>query len=105
MSIVTVNNCVTVKGTVPKAISVVKYKWDEEKSVNFANMMHTDYVRAPLDEAESLIDCNINQALSKFNESFEYAGDCLKKTILGVNKRKTWFDLECRESRKIAEVL
>ena len=39
MSIVTVNNYVTVKGTVPKAFSVVKYKWDEEKSVNFASMM------------------------------------------------------------------
>ena len=39
VSIVTVNNYVTVKGTVPKAFSVVKYKWDEEKSVNFAILM------------------------------------------------------------------
>ncbi|MCB4779010.1 MAG: hypothetical protein LGB53_05180 [Sulfurovum sp.] len=80
MSIVTVNNYVTVKGTIPKAFSVVKYKWDEEKSVNFANMMQTDQVQALLDEAESLIGY-INQALSKFNECFEYAGDCMKKTI------------------------
>ena len=101
MSIVTVNNYVTVKGTVPKAFSVVKYKWDEEKSVNFANMMQTSHVQALLDEAESLIDCDINQALSKFNECFEYAGDCMKKTIfIGSEKRKIWFDLECRESRK-----
>ena len=101
MSIVTVNNYVTGKGTVPKAFSVVKYKWDEEKSVNFANMMQTSHVQALLDEAESLIDCDINQALSKFNECFEYAGDCMKKTIfIGSEKRKIWFDLECRESRK-----
>ena len=62
MSIVTVNNYVTVKGTVPKAFSVVKYKWDEEKSVNFAYMMQTKHVQALLDEAESLIGCDINQA-------------------------------------------
>ena len=35
MSIVTVNNYVTVKGTVSKAFSVVKYKWDEEKKCQF----------------------------------------------------------------------
>ena len=80
----------------------MKYKWDEEKSVNFANMMQTNHVQALLDEAESLIDCDINQALSKFNECFEYAGDCMKKTIfIGSEKRKTGFDLECRESRTI----
>ena len=65
-------------------------------------MMQTDHVEALLDEAESLIDCDINQALSKFNECFEYAGYCMKKTIfIGSEKRKTWFDLECRESRTI----
>ena len=64
-------------------------------------MMQTNHVQALLDEAESLTDCDINQALSKFNECFEYAGDCMKKTIfIGSEKRKTWFDLECRESRK-----
>ena len=41
----------------------MKYKWDEEKSVNFANMMQTSHVQALLDEAESLTDCDINQAL------------------------------------------
>ena len=97
MTIVIVNNYVTVKGTAPEAFPVVKYKSD-----NFTNMMQTDHVQALLDEAESLIDYDINQALSKFNESFEYAGDCMKKTILiGSEKRKNWFDLESRESRKI----
>ena len=97
MPIATVNNYVIVKGTVPKAFSVVKYKCDEEKSVNFANMMQTNHVQALLDEAESLIDCDINQALSKFNECFEYAGNCMKKTIfIGSENIKTWFDLECR---------
>ena len=42
-----------------------------------------------MDEAESLIDYDINQALSKFNECFEYAGDCVKKTIfIGSEKQK-----------------
>ena len=42
-----------------------------------------------MDEAESLIDYDINQALSKFNECFEYAGDCMKKTIfIGSEKQK-----------------
>ena len=67
----------------------MKYKWNEEKSVNFASMMQTDHIQAPLDEAESLIDYDINQALSKFNECFEYAGDCIWKTIfIGSEKKK-----------------
>ena len=51
-------------------------------------MMQTDHVQALLDEAESLIDCDINQALSKFNECFEYAGDCMKKTIFTGSEKK-----------------
>ena len=66
----------------------MKYKWDEEKSVNFANMMQTSHVQALLDEAESLIDCDISQALSKFNECFEYAGACVKKTIFFGSKKE-----------------
>ena len=59
----------------------------KKKSVSFASIMQTD--QALLDEAESLTDCDINQALSKFNECFEYAGDCMKKTIfIGSEKRK-----------------
>ena len=37
ISIVNVNNDVTVKGTVPKASSIVKYKLDEQKSCQFCH--------------------------------------------------------------------
>ena len=67
----------------------MKCKWNEGKSVNFASMMQTDHIQAPLDEAESLIDYDMKQALSKFNECFEYAGDCIWKTIfIGSEKKK-----------------
>ena len=89
ISIVNVNNGVTVEGTVPKASSIVKYKLDEQKSVSFAIMMQTDHVQALLTEAESLIGCEINQALSKFNECFEHAGGCMKKTIFTGSEKKT----------------
>ena len=67
----------------------------------FSCMMQTEYAQALMNEATSLKNCDINQALSKFNECFEHAGECMKKTIfIGHEKRKVWFDLECRGSRK-----
>ena len=60
-----------------------------KESVSFASMMQTDHVQALLAEVESLIDCDINQALSKFNECFGHAGDFMKKTIfIGSEKKK-----------------
>ena len=64
--------------------------------------MQTEHTLALMNEATSLMNCDINQALSKFNECFEHAGECMNKKIFGgYEKRKVWFDLECRESRKI----
>ena len=84
-----------------KAFSFVKYKWDEEKSVSFSCIMQTEHMKTLMNEAISLTDCDINQALSKFNECFEHAGECMKKTIfIGYENRKVWFYLECREKFK-----
>ena len=61
--------------------------------------MPTEHTQALMNEATSLIECDVNQALSKFNECFEHAGECMDKNIfIGHEKRKVWFYLECRES-------
>ena len=79
LSIATTHTDVAVKGTVNKAFSFVKYKWDEEKSASFSCMMQTEHAQALMNEATSLINCEINQALSKFNECFEHTGECMKR--------------------------
>lgn len=52
-------------------------------------------------EAENLIVKDINTALTMFSDGLWLAGECVKKTIYtGRERKKVWFDAECRESRK-----
>ena len=75
MSITTVavlNNDIAVKGAVSKAFSIVKYKlkgWRRQCQF-FAppNIKQTDTVQTLLDEAVSLVDCDIKQNLSRFRD-------------------------------------
>jgi len=82
--------------------TVTKYKWNDDRKELFFNNMCAESVKETLQEADSLVNCDANLALRKFNECFIFAGDCMKKTIvIGSERRQVWFDLECRESRKI----
>jgi hypothetical protein len=66
----------------------------------FCENMHSDHVSGIIDEALRLIDIDIDAALFKFNESFIFAGKSMLKTVhVGSEKRRVWFDLECKESR------
>jgi len=79
-----------------------KYKWDDQHSGVFVANMNSDFVKKVITEATFLVDIDINQALSKFNECLVYAGECMKRTVyFGTEKRKVWFDLECRQSRQV----
>eukprot|EP00745_Piridium_sociabile_P015926 TRINITY_DN2374_c0_g1_i12.p1 TRINITY_DN2374_c0_g1~~TRINITY_DN2374_c0_g1_i12.p1 ORF type:complete len:1135 (+),score=79.90 TRINITY_DN2374_c0_g1_i12:1880-5284(+) len=79
-----------------------KYKWDPEKSVKFCDFMRSDQVAAVIDEASHLIEFDINLALDKLNECFKSAGECMMNTIsIGTEKRRVWFDLECKQSRTV----
>ena len=44
-------------------------------------MHDANWTHSGLNAATSLIDCDLNQALSKFNECFEHGGECKKKII------------------------
>jgi hypothetical protein len=68
----------------------------------FLDKMHSDHVKDIVGEAIRLIDVDINLALSKFNECYLSAGDCMLKTVhVGLVRRRVWFDLECKQSRFI----
>jgi hypothetical protein len=55
-----------------------------------------------LEEAEALMGTDINLALSKFNECLLYSGESMRKTIyVRKEKLRVWFNLECKESRKM----
>jgi hypothetical protein len=80
----------------------VKYKWINDKQSEFVNRMSSDEVKDKLQDAMLTIDQDMNSALSKFNKCLFFSGQDMKKTIsFGGEKRKVWFDLECRESRKV----
>ena len=83
----------------------MKYKWDEEKSASFSCMMQTEHTQALMNEAISLITCDIKQALSKFNECFEHARECKKKKqyLLGMKKEKSGLTLNAGKVEKFSD--
>ena len=53
-------------------------------------------------EAKELIDIDVNSSIQKLNERLLTAGECMKKTtVIGKGRRQIWFDLECRQSRRV----
>lgn len=80
---------------------VSRFKWNEDLKEQFTNTMKSDDVSDKILEATTLIVTDINLALSKFNDCFWLAGDCMKTThSVGNERLKVWFDLECKESRR-----
>ena len=58
-----------------------------------------------MNEASSLINCDINQALSKFNECFEHAVECMneKQYLLGMKKEKSGLTLNAGKVEKFSD--
>ena len=82
--------------------SFQKYIWDPNKYEHFNEIISSENSKNIIDSAISLIDTDINLALSKFNECLIDAGQSMKKTIHVSNKpRNIWFDLECAQSRQV----
>ena len=79
-----------------------KYIWKPEKYQQFNDIISSDVSKGLIDDAISLIDFDINMALSKFNECLKSAGKCMEKSIFVSSKpRNVWFDLECSQSRQV----
>ena len=82
--------------------SFQRYIWDPNKYQHFNEVISSENSRTIIEDAISLIDTDINLALSKFNECLINAGQAMKKTIHVSSKpRNIWFDLECSQSRQV----
>ena len=82
--------------------SFTKFIWDENKKMDFMTTLTSDYVSNKMKDAKSFIELDINVALGTFNECLIEAGCAMKKTVIvGSEKRRVWFDLECKQSRKL----
>jgi hypothetical protein len=86
--------------------SFTKFKWDGEKANTFSTLLNSEESSAQLHEAMDLIDTNIDQAVSKFNETILKASECMKKTIRVKNDDKQssnkWYDRDCIAKKKDA---
>ena len=50
-------------------------------SLSLSLSLSIDRSTVSINKAVSLIDIDVNQALSKFSECVQYAGECMKKTV------------------------
>ena len=69
------------------AFKVEKYVWCTNKSDNFAAHSRSDEIKTRFNEAEELIDIDVNSSLQKFHEGLLTAGECMKKTIVTGKER------------------
>ena len=83
-------------------IMYVKYKWNNDKCLQFDECLKSEKCREILIDANSLIDTNVDKAVSRFNEFMYNVGECMKINVNACKRpRSVWFDLECSQSRKV----
>ena len=80
----------------------IKYRWNDDKSKKFNEVLNSNDVKTSLKNAINRIDIDMNDALKKFNDCMYKAAECmLQKVHFRSRPRNIWFDLECAESRRI----
>ena len=78
-----------------------RFKWKQERINDFTDNIKSNYVQFMVNEASSLLDVDVDVALSTFNEGLAYAGSCMKQVVfIGGERKKRWFDVECKECKK-----
>ena len=85
-----------------KPIKIEKMKWDSEKENEFMGKLSEPEFKNSIERATSLIDSNIDEAVSCFSEALYNVSACMIKTIIvGKNKgADPWFDLECKDAKR-----
>ena len=82
---------------------VEKFVWISDYKLTFQRNMNSDDMKEKMKLATDMIDVDINQALSLFNECVKEAAECMKKKVFVNRERKKqdWFDHECKTQRKL----
>ena len=89
-----------------KKIFIEKFIWKAENEQIFLNALISDRAKRLFDEALQMINVNLNLALEIFNGLITEAASSMKKKIcLNRHNTKDWFDLECRNKRKVLRKL
>ena len=84
-----------------KNVSLIKYKWNNNKRSNFVDKLNSQELHLLLDESTSAIESDINQAISLFNDAILLAGQCMKSIIyINNKKKKPWYDKECSDFKR-----
>lgn len=77
-----------------KSYKVDKIIWDSDKEADFMTAFDREENVLLLEEACSLIDVNIEQALCRFQEILNTVGSCMKRTLVyGKEKKKNGLTL------------
>jgi CRISPR/Cas system-associated protein endoribonuclease Cas2 len=80
-----------------------KFVWNDALKDDYVNSLCSSSSSSRLEDAINLIDTDIDQALYMFNEIIRNSAQQMKKRIYlnGKRREESWFDKECRESRKL----
>ena len=81
-----------------------KYKWQDSKSTECQNILNKNKTKKLLEQADNLIETDIDTSLNFFNQAMEEINKPMVQTV-NPNKDKkkeknAWFDKECLQSKK-----
>jgi CRISPR/Cas system-associated protein endoribonuclease Cas2 len=82
---------------------IEKYIWNDTLKDGYVNSLLSSPSSSRLEDAISLIDSDVDQALCLLNGIIKDSAEQMKKRIYlnGKRKEETWFDKECREARRL----
>ena len=85
-----------------RLVTLEKFVWNDEFAQTYFENICSRSFQDKVADATNLIDIDIDQALSLFNECIKDAAERMKKFVSIKNglKPKDWYDSECHNSKK-----
>lgn len=83
-------------------IYVEKMIWEDSNVNLFNDALNSDAIKSKFQQAHSLIQDNVNEALATFNDVLREIGSCMSRRVCvnGKKKKECWFDYECVVARR-----
>jgi exonuclease III len=86
-----------------KRNKIKKLVWQKDKECSFKQNLNSTESLTKLNDANQIIDENVNVAIDIFNDCLKSAAECMNKNISSKkNNNAIWFDEECKQAKHIS---
>ncbi|XP_078607973.1 uncharacterized protein LOC144879949 [Branchiostoma floridae x Branchiostoma japonicum] len=95
-----------IKDNLHTANNTTRYKWYEDRSEEFRNLLHGQSAQALLEQVNLNLQLNeLDAAVEKIGEMLEMAAAPMRQKprqrVNTPNNQEEWFDLDCKQAKKV----